>query len=115
MKINKKKQTYTKSNLAVHMAAETGLTVAQADKAVDAFIAAVEKFTTEGHDVLLKNFGKFEMVTKESKEMKSFGGEEIIVPEKKILKFTMARRKKAALQGNTDFMLLRKALAKKQL
>lgn len=77
-----------KAELVSKMAEISGMTKASAEKALNAFIEAVEEALGKGEKVTLVGFGTF-MVTKRAarKGRNPRTGEEIKIPARKIVKF----------------------------
>ena len=77
-----------KSELVAAVAAETGLTKAQAQKAVEATVNAIAGALKNGEKVQLIGFGTFSVVEKAAREgVNPATGAKIQIPAKKVAKF----------------------------
>lgn len=77
-----------KAELLSAMAAESGLTKADCQKALDAFVASVTKTLKEGGKVSLVGFGTFSVMTRaERVGINPTTKEKIRIPAKKTAKF----------------------------
>lgn len=77
-----------KMELVAAVAAETGLTKAQAQKAVEATVNAVAGALKNGEKVQLVGFGTFSVVEKAAREgVNPATGAKIQIPAKKVAKF----------------------------
>ena len=77
-----------KSELVAAVAAEAGLTKAQAQKAVEATVNAVAGALKKGEKVQLVGFGTFSVVEKAAREgVNPATGAKIQIPAKKVAKF----------------------------
>ena len=77
-----------KAQLIDAMAADAGITKAQAKKALDSFIGNVEKTLKKGGKVTLIGFGTFSVQTRKAREGRNPAtGAKIKIPAKKIVKF----------------------------
>ncbi len=77
-----------KSELVAAVAAEAGLTKAQAQKAVEATVNAITGALKNGEKVQLVGFGTFSVVEKAAHEgINPATGEKIQIPAKKVAKF----------------------------
>ena len=77
-----------KSELVAAVAAEAGLTKAQAQKAVEATVNAVAGALKNGEKVQLVGFGTFSVVEKAAREgVNPATGAKIQIPAKKVAKF----------------------------
>ncbi len=77
-----------KAQLIDAMAADAGITKAQAKKALDSFINNVEKTLKKGGKVTLIGFGTFSVQTRKAREGRNPAtGAKIKIPAKKIVKF----------------------------
>ena len=78
-----------KMELVAAVAAEAGLTKAQAQKAVEATVNAVAGALKNGEKVQLVGFGTFSVVEKAAREgVNPATGAKIQIPAKKVAKFT---------------------------
>ncbi len=77
-----------KAQLIDAMAADAGITKAQAKKALDSFINNVEKTLKKGGKVTLIGFGTFSVQTRKARDGRNPAtGAKIKIPAKKIVKF----------------------------
>ena len=77
-----------KSELIDAMAAQAGLTKADAKKALDAFVGATSSALKAGDRVALVGFGSFSVSNRNSRTGRNpQTGKEITIPAKKVVKF----------------------------
>ena len=77
-----------KTELIDAIAAEAGLTKADAKKAVEAFFSNVEKSLIQGKKVAIVGFGSWSVTKKEARDARNpRTGAVIKVPAKKVVKF----------------------------
>ncbi len=77
-----------KADLVNAMAAESGLTKADASKALNAFIAAVTAALKEGDKVALVGFGTFGISERAARKgVNPSNGQSIEIPAKKVVRF----------------------------
>ena len=77
-----------KTELIDAIAAEAGLTKADAKKAVEAFFSSVEKALKKGDKVAVVGFGSWSVAKKEARDARNpRTGAVIKVPAKKVVKF----------------------------
>ena len=77
-----------KADLVNAMAAESGLTKADASKALNAFIAAVTAALKEGDKVVLVGFGTFGISERAARKgVNPSNGQSIEIPAKKVVRF----------------------------
>ncbi len=77
-----------KADLVNAMAAESGLTKADASKALNAFIAAVTAALKEGDKVALVGFGTFGVSERAARKgVNPSNGQSIEIPAKKVVRF----------------------------
>jgi DNA-binding protein HU-beta len=77
-----------KAELIDAMAAESGLTKADAKKALDAFISATSKALSNGDRVALVGFGSFSIATRAARTGRNpQTGQELKIAAKKVIKF----------------------------
>ena len=77
-----------KTELIDAIAAEAGLTKADAKKAVEAFFSSVKKSLKQGKKVAIVGFGSWSVAKKEAREARNpRTGAVIKVPAKKVVKF----------------------------
>jgi DNA-binding protein HU-beta len=78
----------TKVELVTEIASEGGITKAQAEKAVDEFIAAVSGALAAGDKITLVGFGTFSVGERAEREGRNpRTGEKIKIPASKVVKF----------------------------
>ena len=78
----------TKAELAAKIANESGITKAQAEKAVDGFVSAVSGALEAGDSVTLVGFGTFTIGSRAQREGRNpRTGEKIEIPASKVVKF----------------------------
>jgi DNA-binding protein HU-beta len=77
-----------KAELIDAMASHSGLTKADAKKALDAYIGATTEALKGGDRVSLVGFGSFSVTTREERKGRNpQTGKEITIPAKKVVKF----------------------------
>jgi DNA-binding protein HU-beta len=77
-----------KAELIDAMASHSGLTKADAKKALDAYIGATTEALKSGDRVSLVGFGSFSVTTREERKGRNpQTGKEIVIPAKKVVKF----------------------------
>ncbi len=77
-----------KAELIDAMASHSGLTKADAKKALDAFIGATTEALKAGDRVALVGFGSFSVSSREARKGRNpQTGKEITIPSKKVVKF----------------------------
>lgn len=87
-----------KSDMIKYIAETAEITQISAEKAVDAFCDAVKNVLQEGQQVVLSGFGRFsvsERAARKGRNPKS--GAEIMIPAKKIVKFSAGKDLKDAV------------------
>jgi DNA-binding protein HU-beta len=78
----------TKADLVSKIAGDGGITKAQAEKAVDGFVAAVTDALATGDKVTLVGFGTFSVGARTEREGRNpRTGEKITIPASKVVKF----------------------------
>ncbi|MDA8307182.1 MAG: HU family DNA-binding protein [Deltaproteobacteria bacterium] len=78
----------TKAELVGKVANESGITKAQAEKAVDGFVSAVSGALAAGDNVTLVGFGTFSVGERAQREGRNpRTGEKIEIPASKVVKF----------------------------
>ncbi len=78
----------TKAELVGKIAGEGGITKAQAEKAVDGFVAAVSDALSDGDKITLVGFGTFSVGERSQREGRNpRTGEKIKIPASKVVKF----------------------------
>ena len=82
-----------KVELVAAMAEKTGLTKADAAKAVDAFVATVAETLQKGDDIRLVGFGSFSVTQRAASTGRNpRTGKEIKIPAKKVPAFTAGKK-----------------------
>lgn len=77
-----------KADLINAIASESGLTKADAKRALDAFISTTSKSLKQGGRVALVGFGSFSVANREARKGRNpQTGTEITIPAKKVVKF----------------------------
>lgn len=77
-----------KTELIDAMASESGLTKADAKKALDSFIDVTSKTLSKGEKISLVGFGTFDITKRTARTGRNpQTGKEIRIPEKKVAKF----------------------------
>ncbi len=88
-----------KEELISAMAKESGLTKADARKALDAFMNAVKKAVSKKDKVTLVGFGSFEVVQRKARDGRDpRTGKPIKIPAKKVVKFKAGSTLSGAVQ-----------------
>jgi DNA-binding protein HU-beta len=88
-----------KEELISAMAKESGLTKAEARKALDAFMNSVKKTVAKNDKVTLVGFGSFEVVQRKAREGRDpRTGKPIKIPAKKVVKFKAGSTLSSAVQ-----------------
>ncbi|GLI36202.1 HU family DNA-binding protein [Desulforhabdus amnigena] len=78
----------TKAELVSKVAGDGGITKAQAEKAVDAMVAAIADALSGGDKVTLVGFGTFSVGERSAREGRNpRTGEKISIPASKVVKF----------------------------
>jgi DNA-binding protein HU-beta len=78
----------TKADLVSKIAGESGITKAQAEKAVDGFVSAVSGALAAGDKITLVGFGTFSVGERAQREGRNpRTGEKIKIPASKVVKF----------------------------
>lgn len=87
-----------KKEITLKMAKDAGITIQQARKAFNSFVAGVKKSLKKGERVTFSGFGSFQVrVRKARKGRNPKTGEEIMIPKKKRVKFNMSKTLKKTL------------------
>jgi DNA-binding protein HU-beta len=78
----------TKADLVTKVAGDSKITKAQAEKAVDGFVAAVSAALAEGEKITLVGFGTFSVGARSAREGRNpRTGDKITIPASKVVKF----------------------------
>ncbi|MDD3629498.1 MAG: HU family DNA-binding protein [Bacteroidales bacterium] len=94
-----KQKNMNKEELISAMAKESGLTKAEARKALDAFMSSVKKAVAKKDKVALVGFGSFEVVQRKAREGRDpRTGKPIKIPAKKVVKFKAGSTLSSAVQ-----------------
>lgn len=89
-----------KSELVKKVALETGMSQADAAKAVQAIIAAVSDCLISGDSITIQGFGTFKLSEhKERKGRNPSTGEAMTIPARKVAKFSPGKELSALIQG----------------
>jgi DNA-binding protein HU-beta len=89
-----------KTELVDAVASDSGLTNADARKAVESFIATVEKTLKKGDDVAITGFGKFSVVKRGARTGRNpQTGEPVKIKASKAPKFTAGAGLKGVVNG----------------
>jgi len=81
-----------KADIISRMAEGAGITKAQADKAMDAFLASVKDGLKDGGKITFIGFGTFSVAERKARAGRNpKTGEEIEIPESKTVKFKPAK------------------------
>lgn len=79
----------TKEDLVNNVAQETGITKAQAKKAVESFLDAITEGLADGGKVTLTGFGTFQVQEREARTGRNpQTGEKMLIPARKVPKFS---------------------------
>lgn len=89
-----------KSELVDAIAAGAGLSKAQAEGALNAFIDAVQGAVSAGDRVALPGFGTFASVDRKARTARNPQGVEIHIPARRAAKFTVGSKFKAQVAGS---------------
>lgn len=90
-----------KKGLVDNVAAKTGFTKKDSEKAVDAFLESVEETLIGGEDVKLTGHFSFEVSERKSRKGRNPAtGEEITIPATKYVKFKAGKELKEAVAGS---------------
>ena len=85
------------------VAGKTGMTQADAGRAVDAVLATVTETLAKGEDVRFTGFGNFEVVQQGARTGRNpRTGQEIAIPASKAPKFRAGATLKAAVDGTSQ-------------
>ena len=100
-KVEKKEaKTHSKGEFEAMVAEKSGLTKADAKKAVDAFIASVTEVVKNGDAVSFTGFGKFSVGERSAREGRNpKTGETMKIAASKIAKFSAGKLLKDAVNG----------------
>ena len=83
----------TKNDLVAKIAKDSGITKAQAAKALNATISAIEKALKGGQKVTFVGFGTFKVAERKARNGRNpKTGEVIKIPKKKVAKFVPGKR-----------------------
>lgn len=90
----------TKKEIADKYAFLQGLSLAQAQRDIEALLEIASTAFLEGKDITLKGFGTFKVVTKAARKARDIRtGETFMVPEKKTVKFMVSPELKKAMNN----------------
>ena len=89
-----------KSQLIEAVAADTGLTKADAGRAIDSFVGTVSKTLKKGDEVAITGFGKFSVVKRAARQgVNPRTGERVKIKASKAPKFTSGATLKTTVNG----------------
>jgi len=89
-----------KSQLIEAVAADSGLTKADAGRAIDSFVGTVSKTLKKGDEVAITGFGKFSVVKRAARKgVNPRTGEPVKIKASKAPKFTSGATLKATVSG----------------
>ncbi|MFQ6083586.1 MAG: HU family DNA-binding protein [Candidatus Aminicenantia bacterium] len=88
-----------RTDLIIKICKNSGISRAQATKALDSFISGIEDALKKGKRVTLVGFGSFHVVRrKERKGRNPRTGKEIFIPSKRVVKFSPAKALKETIK-----------------
>lgn len=77
-----------KIQLAMQLAAKTGLTIEQSAKYLEATLSTITETLARGENIYIRQFGTFKIVQRKQKKARNvYRGKEVIVPAHDIIKF----------------------------
>ena len=89
----------TKAEIVAKMAEQTGLKKSQAEKALQAFVQIMSDALEKGERIAIPNFGIFTVRQRaERRGVNPRTGEPVMIPPKKVVKFTPSK----GLQAKVD-------------
>lgn len=89
----------TKAELVVKIAEKAGLTKANAERSLNAFLDAVEDTLVKDGKLMLTGFGTFAVETRKARKGRNpRTGQEINIPESKVVKFRPGKLLKDAVK-----------------
>lgn len=89
----------TKAELVVKIADKAGMTKANAERALNAFLEAVEDTLVKDGKLMLTGFGTFAVESRKARKGRNpRTGEEIEIPESKVVKFRPGKLLKDAVK-----------------
>lgn len=89
----------TKAELVVKIADKAGLTKANAERALNAFLDSVEDTLVKDGKLMLTGFGTFAVETRKARKGRNpRTGQEIEIPESKVVKFRPGKLLKDAVK-----------------
>ena len=92
--------TLTKSNIVDSVYERTELTKKEAAEYVNEVLEVMKETLEEGEEIKLSGFGKFEVRHKEERMGRNpQTGDEILIPERKVLRFKVSQVLKDELNG----------------
>lgn len=90
---------YNWEELVSEMASRTGRTKVHCDEAISDVSSMLSDLLSEGNNIYLKDFGKFEVVDCKKKIGRNpKTNEEIIIPERKKIKFVVSKNLKKKVE-----------------
>ncbi|MBI3031283.1 MAG: HU family DNA-binding protein [Candidatus Rokubacteria bacterium] len=89
----------TKAELVVAMAKSTGSTKASAERAIDAFLAAVRDSLRRGHRVTISGFGTFQVARRQARmTINPRTGNSMRIPPARVPRFKPSKSLKSAIR-----------------
>lgn len=90
----------TKEDLVNKVAQDTGITKAQAKKAVESFLDTISDGLANGGKVTLTGFGTFQVQKREARTGRNpQTGEKMLIPARKVPKFSPGKNLKKLVSG----------------
>lgn len=83
--------TVTKTDIAATVRTRTGISKAEAKHMVELVLDAIMHELNNGNDVLLRDFGKFRIITKPEQTVTAFGGSKVTLPQRACVSFKVSR------------------------
>lgn len=88
-----------KSELAVQMVKDSGITKTEALKVIDSLVDVLTDVLKKEGKLTLVGFGTFKTITKKKKKGRNpRTGEEIIIPKKRVVKFVAGKKLKELIK-----------------
>ncbi|GGH15404.1 HU family DNA-binding protein [Sphingobacterium alkalisoli] len=89
-----------KADLIKHVASESGISQAQAEKAINSFTSGIQQSLTKGETVTLIGFGSFSVSERAARNGRNpQTGAVLKIPAKKLPKFSAGKALKEAVAG----------------
>src|SRR5579864_7197840 len=103
-----------KDELIHQVAAKAGLNLKETSKVIEAFTEVVREEIAQGHEVRLMGFGTWNIREVASRKVKSIrGGNQITIPARKRVGFSVGAVLSQAAQSHTDNVTRKKAASTK--